>query len=49
MKPERFKHCQKFLYQNSLGIMSSDSYEFIDSNTIGIYTVAEDDKKPPQE
>jgi len=46
MTPERLKHCQQYLYQNSLGIMSNDSYEFIDSNRIGIYTIAKADKKP---
>ena len=42
MSPGRFKRCQKYLYQNSLGIMSSDSYEFIDSNKIGIYTLSDE-------
>ena len=39
MTPERLKRCQKLLYQNSLGIMSCDSYEFIDSNKIGPYAL----------
>ncbi len=40
MQPWRLKRCQKYLYQSSLGIMSSDSYEFIDSNKIGLYTLS---------
>jgi len=34
MTAERLDGCQKYLHQNSLGIMACDSYEFIYSNKI---------------
>jgi len=40
MTAKRLEHCQKYLHQSSLGIMASDSYEFIYSNKICPYTLS---------